>query len=93
MQSSQILSERELIINVKLAVSPIENHLEVSIAAIFSQDGIQEQDGVLTTQWPNAGVATKNTGATLSNFTGFLKTSLEKDILNYFKKRNDKSSE
>ena len=93
MQSSQILSERELIINVKLAVSPIENHLEVSIAATFSQDGIQEQDGVLTTQWPNAGVATKNTGATLSNFTGFLKTSLEKDILNYFKKRNDKSSE
>ena len=93
MSSSQIWCEKELIINVKLAESPIENHLEVSIAATYSADGIPEQDGSLTTQWPNAGVATKNTGVTLSNFTGFLKTSLEKDILNYFKKRNGKSSE
>ena len=91
--SSPTLSEKELIINVKLAESPIEGHLEVFIAAIYLVDGIPEQDGNLTTQWPNAGVAIKNTGVTLSNFIGFLKTSLEKDILNYFKKRNDKSSE
>lgn len=92
MPSSQTLSEKELTINVKLAESPIENHLEVCIAATFSQDGIQEQDGMLTTQWPNAGVATKSTEATLSNFIGFLKTSLERDISKYFKERNSKSS-
>jgi len=91
--SSPILSESDLIINVKLAESPIEGHLEVCIAATYSHDGIQEQGGNLTTQWPNVTVATRNTGATLSNFIGFLKQSLEKDISKYFKERNDKSSE